>query len=62
MKSENKEQITDAQFPTLGARMNCRSEALAARLEAGATALAFFAATLPETEWQTRLRTDGRLA
>ena len=33
--------------------MNDRSEALAARLEAGATALAAFAATLSETEWQT---------
>ena len=60
MKSENKEQITDAQFPTLGAKMNHRSEALAARLEAGATALAAFAATLSATEWQTRLPKDGR--
>jgi len=40
--------------------MNNRSEALAARLEAGATALAAFAATLSETEWQTRLPHDGR--
>jgi len=40
--------------------MNKRSEALAARLEAGATALAAFAATLSETEWQTRLPHDGR--
>ena len=40
--------------------MNNRSEALAARLEAGATALAAFAATLSETEWQTRLSHDGR--
>ncbi len=40
--------------------MNKRSEALAARLEAGATALAAFAATLSETEWQTRLSHDGR--
>src|SRR6266566_2866748 len=60
MKSENMEQITDTQFPTLGATMNYRSEALAARLEAGATALAAFAATLSETEWQTRLPKDGR--
>ena len=58
MKSENKEQITDAQFPTLGAKMKYRSEALATRLEAGATALAAFAATLSETEWQTRLPKD----
>jgi hypothetical protein len=40
--------------------MNYRSEALAARLEAGATALAALAATLSETEWQTRLPRDGR--
>src|SRR6266853_1984702 len=40
--------------------MKHRSEALAARLEAGAAALAAFAATLSETEWQTRLPVDGR--
>src|SRR6266849_216537 len=40
--------------------MSNRSESLAARLEAGATALAAFAATLSETEWQTRLPKDGR--
>ena len=40
--------------------MNDRSEALAARLEAGAAALAAFAATLSETEWQTRVPKDGR--
>jgi len=40
--------------------MNDRSEALAARLEAGAAALAAFAATLSETEWQTRVPHDGR--
>jgi hypothetical protein len=40
--------------------MNHRSEALAARLEAGATALTAFAATLSETEWQTPLPKDGR--
>lgn len=40
--------------------MNNRSEALAARLEAGAAALAAFAATLSETEWQTRVPHDGR--
>jgi len=37
-----------------------RSEALAARLEAGARALAAFVAALSETEWQTRLPKDGR--
>src|SRR5262249_8072437 len=40
--------------------MNRRSEALAGRLEAGAKALAEFAATLSESEWQTRLPHDGR--
>ena len=40
--------------------MNNRSEALAARLEAGAKALAAFAATLTETEWQTRVPKDER--
>jgi DinB superfamily len=54
------EQMIEAKLPTRGAKMNYRSEALAARLEAGATALTAFAATLSETEWQTRLPTDGR--
>ena len=40
--------------------MNDRSEALAARLEAGAAALVAFAATLSETEWQTPVPQDGR--
>jgi DinB family protein len=40
--------------------MSHRSEALAARLEAGSAALAAFASTLSETEWQTRLPKDGR--
>jgi hypothetical protein len=40
--------------------MNSRSEALAVRLEAGATALAAFVATLSETEWQARVPHDGR--
>jgi len=40
--------------------MNNRSEALAARLEAGAAALAAFASTLSEAEWQTRVPHDGR--
>jgi hypothetical protein len=40
--------------------MNNRSEALAARLEAGAKALAGFAATLSDAEWQTRVPHDGR--
>ncbi len=40
--------------------MSTRSEALASRLEAGAAALAAFAATLSEAEWQTRVPHDGR--
>ena len=40
--------------------MNNRSEALAARLEAGANALVAFATSLTETEWQTRIPKDGR--
>ena len=40
--------------------MNHRSEALAARLEAGAAALAALASSLSETEWQMRLPRDGR--
>ena len=38
--------------------MSYRSEALAARLDAGAAALAAFAATLSEAEWQTRVPKD----
>jgi DinB family protein len=37
-----------------------RSEALATRLEAGAAAMAAFANTLSEAEWQIRLPRDGR--
>ena len=40
--------------------MNKRSEALAARLEAGADALTALAGTLSEAEWNTRLPKDGR--
>jgi hypothetical protein len=40
--------------------MNKRSNALADRLEQGARALATFATTLTETEWQTRIPKDGR--
>src|SRR5205814_1562092 len=40
--------------------MSHRSEALSPRLEAGAAALAAFASTLSETEWQMRLPKDGR--
>jgi hypothetical protein len=60
MNSQSYLQIEDTQSPSAEAAMNPRSEALAARLEAGATALASFAATLSDTEWQTRLPRDGR--
>ena len=60
MKNNNHEQITETQLPPIGAMLNQRSEAIATRLEKGAAALAAFAATLPETEWQTRLPKDGR--
>ena len=40
--------------------MSNRSEALAARLESGARALAALAATLSDAEWQIRLPKDGR--
>jgi len=40
--------------------MSQRAEALAKRLEAGAAQLADLAASLSETEWQTRLPHDGR--
>jgi hypothetical protein len=40
--------------------MNGRSEALAARLEQGARALAAFASTLTDAEWHTRVPKDGR--
>jgi hypothetical protein len=49
----------DAKLPMEEAKMS-RSEALATRLEAGASALAGFAKTLSEAEWQTRLPKDGR--
>jgi hypothetical protein len=53
-------QTTDTQFILPKTAPNRRSEALAARLEAGANALAALAATLTEAEWQTRLPKDGR--
>jgi hypothetical protein len=40
--------------------MSKRSDALANRLEQGARALATFATTLTETEWQTPIPKDGR--
>ncbi len=40
--------------------LNLRSNALAERLEQGARALAAFASTLTDAEWQTRIPRDGR--
>jgi len=40
--------------------MSKRSDALAQRLERGARALGEFAASLTESEWQTRIPHDGR--
>jgi len=67
MKKEHYKRTTIATLPlhameTGSMTMNCRAEALASRLEAGAAALADFAATLTEAEWHTRLPKDGRKA
>jgi hypothetical protein len=40
--------------------MNPRAQALATALEQGASALASFATSLSDAEWQTRLPKDGR--
>jgi len=40
--------------------MNRRTNALATRLEQGANALATFASSLTDVEWQTRVPRDGR--
>jgi hypothetical protein len=40
--------------------MNRRTDALADRLEQGARALAAFAATLTDAEWEARMPRDGR--
>jgi hypothetical protein len=59
MKSQN-EQITSTQSATLGAGLDQRPDALATRLEDGAAALAAFAGTLSNAEWETRVPKDGR--
>jgi DinB superfamily len=46
--------------PYTPTRSKTRSNALAERLEQGARALADFASTLTDTEWQTRVPKDGR--
>ena len=60
MKNNNHEQITETRVPAGSAPPSQRAEALAIRLENGATALAALAGTLSEAEWQTRLPRDGR--
>jgi hypothetical protein len=60
MKNHDFEPITEAQSPALAAKTTDRSEAIAARLEAGAAALAAFATSLSEIEWEMRLPKDGR--
>lgn len=53
-------QSSGMQSATAETKTTSRSEALAARLEAGASALASFSSTLSESEWQTTLPGDGR--
>ena len=60
MKNQTYERIAGAQSPAVGLNLNRRSDALAARLESGAAALAAFAETLSKSEWQTRLPKDDR--
>jgi hypothetical protein len=60
MNSQTYQHSSDIQLHASSATTNPRSEALAVRLEAGAKALAAFAATLSEAEWQKRLPKDGR--
>jgi DinB superfamily len=58
MKSQNYPQVTEGH--SVVTDVSRRSEALAARLETGAAALAAFVAELSETEWRTQLPRDGR--
>jgi DinB family protein len=60
MQVQTYERIAETQSVAVGLKLNGRSDALAARLESGAAALAAFAVTLSEAEWQTRLLKDGR--
>src|SRR5690242_12499475 len=60
MTHHNYEHVTERQSPPLKTMAKQRSEALAARLESGAAALAAFTAALSEEEWQMRLPHDGR--
>src|SRR5215831_20037066 len=60
MKNQSYERIAETRSLAVGLTLNRRSDALAARLESGAAALAAFAETLSEAEWQTRLPKDAR--
>jgi hypothetical protein len=60
MNSQIHQHNTEAPLHTSAAVTNPRSDVLAVRLEVGAAALAAFAETLSEAEWQTRLPKDGR--
>lgn len=60
MTNHNHEHVAETQFAAGGGMANRRSEALATCLEDGAAALAAFAATLSEEEWQMHLPNDGR--
>jgi hypothetical protein len=59
MQNQTYQHIAETQPLSVGL-LNRRSDALAARLESGAAALAAFAKTLSEADWQTRLPKDGR--
>jgi hypothetical protein len=59
MSERTNTQIADLEQGSLGT-MDQRGNALADRLEQGAFALASFASTLTEAEWQTPIPKDGR--
>jgi hypothetical protein len=61
MTTETITKAEDYQTTNARAQANPRCEVLAARLEAGAKALAEFAATLSHDEWHTAIPKDGRM-
>src|SRR5512142_2586742 len=60
MKKQSLRSTSKPGCPALEWNITERAEALAGRLEAGAAALASFAAALSESEWQTPVVKDGR--
>jgi len=60
MNNQSNERIASARSLAVEVEFNRRSDALAGRLESGASALVAFAETLSEQEWHTRLPKDGR--